>query len=407
MKITNEVAKQIKKDFPIFSHNLGLVYLDNAATSQRPTSVINTVKNFSEKDNANIGRGIYTLAEKAMKRYDQARKVIADFIHAEQDEIIFTRNTTESINLLAYTISEIIPKGKNEIIITEMEHHSNLVPWQELCKRNGWKLNFVKVNPDFTLNIEDFKKKLTDKIAIVSVAYASNVLGTVNPVKEMVKLAKEKGAITIIDAAQAIQHIPVDVKSLDCDFLAFSSHKMLGPNGIGILYGKKQLLEKLPPFNFGGGMIEFVKFDSATWTKLPEKFEAGTQNIAEAIGLAEAIDYTKKIGLDNIKEWEAYLLKYALKRLNEVPGIKIYHPNTGESIPVISFTLGSIHPHDISEILNEKKIAVRAGHCCAMPLMSIINAKNGVCRASLAFYNTLEDIDALVDSLKEAQEKFK
>ncbi len=407
MKITNEIAKQIKKDFPIFSHNLGLVYLDNAATTQKPASVINAVKNFYEKDNANVGRGVYSLANRAMKRYDQTRTVIANFIGANSGEIVFTRNTTESINLLAYVISKIIPKGKDEIVLTEMEHHSNLVPWQELCKRNGFKLKFVKITKDFVLDMKDFNSKLSDKTAIVSIAYASNVLGTINNVKLITRLAREKGAITVIDAAQAIQHIPIDVKHLDCDFLAFSGHKMMGPNGIGVLYGKKELLEKLSPFMFGGGMIEKVTFNDASWAKTPEKFEAGTQNIAGAVGFAEAINYIKKIGIENITGWEAFLLKYALKRLNEVKGIKTYHPNSGEKVPVVSFTLDSIHPHDIAEMLNEKKIAIRAGHCCAMPLMSVIKANGGVCRASFYFYNTLEDIDALVDSLREIQEKFK
>ena len=406
MKINNHLAKQIKNDFPIFRHNLGLVYLDNAATSQRPASVINAVKNFTERDNANIGRGVYSLAERAMKKYGDARKVVADFINVDANEIIFTKNTTESLNLLAYTLPAILPKNKNEIFLTEMEHHSNLVPWQQLAKRNGFKLKFIKIKPDFTLDIDDLKSKLTDKTAIAAVTHVSNVLGTINPINEIVKLAKSKGAITVIDAAQAIQHLKIDVKEFDCDFLAFSGHKVLGPNGIGVLFGRKELLEKLPPFNFGGGMIETVDFQNSTWTKIPEKFEAGTQNIAEAVGLAESLNYIKKIGLENIREWEHFLLKYALKRIKEVPGIKIYNPGAGSSVSIVSFNLPGIHPHDVAELLNEKKIAIRAGHCCAIPLMEILKTKGGVCRASFSLYNTLEDIDLLVDALKEIQKRF-
>ena len=407
MELNNTIVKTLKNDFPIFRHNLGLVYLDNAATSQKPTSVLNAVKEFSERDNANVGRGVYSLALRAEKKYNQSRIFVANFIGADSDEIIFTKNTTESINLLAYTLSSILPKGKNEILLTEMEHHSNLVPWQQMAKRNGFKLKVVKIKPDYTLDLEDAKKKLTDKTAILAFAHVSNVLGTINPVREIINLAKAKGAITVIDAAQAIQHLPVDVKELGCDFLAFSGHKVLGPNGIGVLYGKKELLEKLEPFNFGGGMIETVGFEDSTWKSIPEKFEAGTQNIAGAIGLAESLSYMKKIGPENIIEWEKKLMSYSLKRLNEIKGIKIYNSGTDSSVSLVSFNLPGIHPHDAAELLNEKKIAIRAGHMCAMPLMERLGVKGGVCRASLSFYNTLEDIDALVDSLKEIQEKFK
>jgi cysteine desulfurase/selenocysteine lyase len=405
MEINNKIAKKLKEDFPIFKHNLGLIYLDNAATSQRPSVVINAVKDFAERDNANVGRGVYTLAERAMKKYGQARAAIANFIGSDSEEIIFTRNTTESINILAYTLPSIIPKGKNEILISEMEHHSNIVPWQQLAKKQGFKLKYVKVDSNFTLDMNDFNSKLSNKTAIVSICHVSNVLGTLNPIKEITKLAKSKGAITIIDAAQSLQHIPINVKEINCDFLVFSGHKVLGPNGVGILFGKKELLEKLPPFNFGGGMISKVTKEYAEWAKIPEKFEAGTQNIAEAIGLAQSFGYLNKIGLEEIANWEKKLTSYALSRLNEVPKIIIYHPKNNNT-PIISFNLPGIHPHDVAGLLNEKKIAIRAGHCCAMPLMEIIKAKGGVCRASFSFYNTLEDIDLLVDSLKEIKEKF-
>ncbi len=406
MKLDNNIAKILKEDFPIFKHNLGLVYLDNAATSQKPKQVIDSILNFYEKDNANVGRGVYSLSARATKRYEDARKVVANFIKAEQKEIIFTKNTTESLNLLSYVLSSILPQGKNEILLTEMEHHSNLVPWQQLAKRNNMKLQFIKITKDFTLDMNDLAKKLTDKTAIFAFTYASNVLGTINDVKLLNKLAKSKGAITIIDAAQAIQHLSINVKEIGCDFLAFSSHKMLGPNGIGILFGKKELLEKLPPFNTGGGMIESVSVDSSTWQNTPEKFEAGTQNIAGAVGLAAAIDYIKKVGIENIKEWENQLLKYTLKRLNEVSNIKIYSSGLDKSVSLISFNLPGIHPHDVASLLDQKKIAIRAGHMCVMPLMSALGVKGGVCRVSLAFYNTFEDIDVLVDSLKEIQERF-
>ncbi len=406
MELNNNAAKSLKNDFPIFRHNLGLIYLDNAATSQKPASVINTVKEFSERDNANVGRGVYSLAERAIKKYNQARTVVADFIGADSDEIVFTKNTTESLNLLAYTLQSILPKEKNEILLTEMEHHSNLIPWQQLAKRSNMKLVFVKVKSDFTLDMNDLKNKLTDKTAIIAFTHVSNVLGIVNPVNEIINLAKSRGAITVIDAAQAIQHLSINVKELGCDFLAFSGHKVLGPNGIGVLFGRKDLLKKIEPFNFGGGMIEAVNFKDSSWKETPEKFEAGTQNIAGAVGLAESLNYIKKIGIKNIEKWENYLLKYALKRLNEVPGIKIYNPGADSSVSLVSFSLLGIHPHDVAELLNEKKIAIRAGHMCTMPLMEILGVQGGVCRASFSFYNTLEDIDVLVDSLKEIQKRF-
>ncbi len=407
MKINNQTAKKLKEDFPIFGHNLGLVYLDNASTSQKPKQVLQTLTNFYERDNANVGRGVYSLAARAMEKYNQARKVVAGFINAHPEEIIFTKNTTESINLLSYTLQSLIPRDKNEILLTEMEHHSNLIPWQQMAKRLGLKLKFVKITKDFVLDMNDLNQKLTNKTAVFAFAYASNVLGTINDVKILSRLAKEKGAITVIDAAQSIQHIPINVKEIGCDFLAFSSHKMLGPNGIGVLYGRKELLEKMPPFNFGGGMIETVSWQDSTWQNPPEKFEAGTQNIAGAVGLAAAIDYMKSIEIENIKQWENQLLKYTLKRLNEVKDIIIYNSDFNNKASIISFNIKGIHPHDVAELLNEKKIAIRAGHMCAMPLMSELNAKSGVCRASLAFYNTFEDIDALVDALKEIQEKFR
>jgi len=406
MKINNKIAKKLRKDFPIFKNNKGMIYLDNAATSQRPKQVIKAVTDFYEKDNANVGRGLNTLAEKAMADYDNARRIIANFINADTKEIIFTRNTTESLNLLSYTLSLIIPKKKNEIVLTEMEHHSNLVPWQQLAKRNKMKLKIIRIKEDFTLDMKDLKDKLTDKTAIISVTHVSNVLGTINPINEIIKLGKNHGAITIIDAAQSISNIKIDVKKLDCDFLAFSSHKMLGPTGIGVLYGKKEILEKMPPFNFGGGMIKRVEWGSAEWADIPEKFEAGTQNIAEAIGLGEAIKYLEKIGLENIADWEKQLTNYALEKLKEIPGIKIYNPGADKSAGIISFSLGKIHPHDVSALLDEKGIVIRAGHCCAMPLMKKLGIPQGVSRISFSIFNTFEEIDNITEALKKIQKRF-
>ena len=406
MKINNKIAKKLRKDFPIFKNNKGMIYLDNAATSQRPKQVIKAMTDFYEKDNANIGRGLYTLAEKAMADYDNARKTIANFINADIEEIIFTRNTTESLNLLSYTLSSIIPKEKDEIVLTEMEHHSNLVPWQQLAKRNKMKLKIIRIKEDFTLDMKDLKDKLTDKTAIISVTHVSNILGTINPINEIVKLGKNHGAITIIDAAQSISNIKIDVKKLDCDFLAFSSHKMLGPTGIGVLYGKKEILEKMPPFNFGGGMIKRVEWGSAEWADIPEKFEAGTQNIAEAIGLGKAIKYLEKIGLENIADWEKQLTQYTLEKLKEIPGIKIYNPGADKSAGIISFNLGKIHPHDVSALLDEKGILIRAGHCCAMPLMKKLGIPQGVSRISFSIFNTFEEIDNITEALKKIQKRF-
>ena len=405
MKINNNIAKKLKKDFPIFKNSQGLVYLDNAATSQRPKQVIKAVIGFYEKENANPGRGIHTLAEKAMIRYNEARKIVSNFVGADSKEIVFTRNATESLNLLSYTLLSIIPKGKNEILLTEMEHHSNLVPWQQMAKRSGMVLKFVKIKEDFTLDLEDAKRKITEKTAVFAFTAVSNVLGTVNPMKELTKIAKQKGALVIIDGAQAVSHIKVNVKDIGCDFFAFSSHKMLGPGGIGVLYGRKELLEKMRPFNFGGGMIKNVGFDSTEFANIPEKFEAGTQHIADAVGLAEAIKYLEKIGMKNVSEWEKKLTEYAYSKLSTIEGVKIYSFKNSSSI--VSFTLEGVHGHDIAELLNRDKIAIRAGHQCAMPLMNVLGVKGGVCRISFSFYNTFEDVDKLIKSLKKVKEKFK
>jgi|TARA_Y100000310_G_scaffold70252_1_gene65836 cysteine desulfurase/selenocysteine lyase len=402
--INNQIAKKLKNDFPIFSNNHDLIFLDNASTTQKPKQVINAIKEFYETSNANIHRGVYKLSQKATEKYENSKKIVAKFINASSEEIIFTKGTTEGINSLAYTLHSILPKEKNEIVLTEMEHHSNLIPWQQLAERKKMKLKFIKMKDDFTLDIEDAKRKITDKTAVLSIVHISNSLGTINPIKELIKIAKKKNVLTIIDAAQSIPHMKVDVKNLDCDFLVFSGHKMLGPLGIGVLYGKKDLLEKLEPFNFGGSMIKYVSFEDAKWNVSPEKFEAGTQNIVGAVGLAEAIRYIEKIGIENIEKWEHELMKYILKEIKKIKGIEIYNSEKNTA-GILSFNLKNIHPHDIASLLDDHEIAIRAGHHCTMPLMKKLGI-SGTARISFYFYNTHEDIDKLIKALNKINKKF-
>ncbi len=403
MKLNNQIVKELKKDFPIFDNYKNLVYLDNGATTQKPRQVIEKIKEFYESFNANIHRGLYELSERATEEYKRAREIVAKFINAKTDEIIFTKSTTDSINSLAYCIVSIIPKEKNEIVLTEMEHHSNLIPWQEFAKRLGFKLRFIRVKDDFTLDLEDARTLISEKTAIISLTHISNSLGIINPIKEISRIAKEKNALVVVDAAQSIGHMKVDVKDLGCDFLAFSGHKMLAPFGIGVLYGKRELLEKMNPFNFGGGMINSVSFEDASWAEIPEKFEAGTQNIAGAIALAEAIKYLEKIGMENIELWERELVNYLYEKIKNLDFIEIYNknPKTG----ILSINVKGIHPHDVSSLLDDYDIAVRAGHHCNMPLMKRLRL-HGTIRISLYFYNTFEDIDKLVEGIKKVEEKF-
>lgn len=402
----NKMKMNVKGDFPIFKTHLGLVYLDSAATSQKPRQVIETIKKFYEFENANIHRGIYTLSEVATEKYEEARKKTSDFINASSEEIVFTRNTTESINLLSYTIKRIIPENKNEILLSEMEHHSNLIPWQQFAKRHNFKLKFIPIKKNYELDYEKAEELINDKTALVSLTHVSNVLGTVNDIKFLIKLAKEKKVLTIIDAAQSVPHMKIDVKDLDCDFLAFSGHKMYGPLGVGILYGKRELLKKLPPFLYGGGMITEVSYENASFKETPEKFEAGTQNIVGTVALADAIKYIEKVGLENIENYEKELLEYTLEKLESLDNLIIYNPGKDKSISVISFNIKDIHPHDVASILNEGNIAIRAGHHCCMPLMKKLGI-SGTCRISLSIYNTKEDIDRLINGLKKVQEVFR
>ena len=405
------MKNKFKKDFPIFKNLPKLVYLDSAATSQRPKIVVDALKNFYEKENANIHRGIYTLSEDATKNYELVRKKIANFINSNADEIIFTKNATEGFNLLANTIKELISKDKNEIVLTDMEHHSNLLPWQNFAKKYKFKLKFIPLTKNYELDYDKAKELINKKTAMISFTFVSNVLGTINDAQKLISLANTQKAMTIIDASQAIQHFKINVKKLNCDFLVFSSHKMMGPTGVGVLYGKKKLLEKMPPFLVGGGTIDSVDYENAVYLNHPRKFEAGTQNFADVIALGNSIDYLKQIGFDKIQKHESELFEYALEKMQKIKDIKIYNPGKNKSAPVISFNLQDIHPHDIAHILNDYNIAIRAGHHCCMPLIKKLGILgtckvSGVCRASLSIYNTKEDIDKLITALKKTQEIF-
>ena len=404
-----DLAKKTRPDFPILSrkvHEKPLVYLDSAATTQKPKQVIEAMNFYYKNYNANVHRGIHKLSEEASLMYEGAHRKVAEFIGASGiEEIIFTKNTTESINLLAYTLTKNLKPG-DEIIISQMEHHSNFVPWQQIAKDRKLTLKFIEIDSEGKLKLDSLKKLLTNKTKIVSITHVSNVLGTINPIKEMARLAHEKGALFVVDGAQSVPHMPINVRDLDCDFFAFSGHKMLGPTGIGVLYGKKHLLEKLPPFLTGGGTIREVRFDDSTWEKLPWKFEAGTPPIAEAAGLAAAIDYLQSIGMEKIRSHEIELTKYALKKMATVPGIVVYGPKKAEDRGgVISFNLGSIHSHDLSTLLDHEGIAIRGGHHCAMPLMSVLGI-NDTSRASFYIYNTKNEIDHFIEVLKKCADLF-
>ena len=403
MSIMFDVGK-LRNDFPILQIQVNdkpLVYLDNAATTQKPKKVLKAIKKYYETTNANIHRGVYKLSEDATKLYEDAHDVVGKFINASGEEIVFTRNATESLNLLAYSLCSSLNAG-DEILLTQMEHHSNIVPWQQLAKQRGLKVKFAEINKDGTLNVESFKSLLNTKTKIVSVTHVSNFLGTINPVEELSKLAHSVNAIFIVDASQSVPHMPVDVKKIGCDFAAFSGHKMCGPTGIGVLYGKKELLEKLPPFLFGGDMIKEVTFKDSKWNALPWKFEAGTPHIAGGIALAEAVKYLRKIGMDNIQKHEQELTKYALQRLGEIPNTIIYGPSAEKRSGIISFNVGQVHPHDVAAFVDRFGVAIRGGHHCAMPLAKLLNV-TGTARASFYFYNTKEEIDVLVDALKKVQ----
>src|SRR6266700_2531552 len=403
-------AADIRKDFPILSrqvHGKPLVYLDSASSSQKPRAVIESMTTYYEMYHANVHRGVYEISEEATARMEKARVKTAHFINAHRSkQVIFTRNTTESINLVAYSWGNTNITAGDLIVLTEMEHHSNLVPWQLLAQRTGARLEFVPVTDEGLLNLDVYEQLLQQQPKLVAFTHMSNVLGTINPAQEMITQAHVVGAIVLLDAAQSVPHLHVDVQALDIDFLCFSSHKMLGPTGIGVLYGKRDLLEAMPPFMGGGDMIRKVGLRASTWNDLPWKFEAGTPAIAEAIGLGAAVDYLKALGMENVLQHEQELTHYAMEQLQSVPGLTIYGPEAARRGGVISFTLGDIHPHDLASILDQQVgVAVRAGHHCAQPLMERFGL-SATARASFYVYTIREDIDALVQGLRKALQIF-
>lgn len=400
--------EKIRNDFPILKqliHNKPLCYLDNAASTQKPQIVIDTINNFYSTTNSNIHRGVHYLSEKSTQAFENARIKVKDFINAKSEkEIIFTSGTTASINLVAQSFGRKYLNEDDEIIVTTMEHHSNIVPWQLLCDEKNANLKVVKINDIGELLLDSLNDLISEKTKLISVMHVSNTLGTINPIKEIIKIAHQNNVPVLLDAAQSIQHIEIDVQELDCDFLAFSGHKIYGPTGIGILYGKENLLDEMPPFMGGGDMISKVTFEETTFNELPFKFEAGTSNIAGAIGLGAAIDYVKSIGIENIKEYETNLLNAATDAVKEIPGIKIIG-NAKEKTSVLSFVIDNIHPHDIGTFLDFEGVAIRTGHHCTQPLMDFFKIP-ATSRASFAFYNTLEEVEQLTIALKKTIEVF-
>ncbi len=386
----------IKSQFPILNKKINgktLVYLDNASTTQKPKSVIDAIKFYYENFNANIHRGIYSLSEIATSEYEKTRQLTANFINAKSsEEIIFTRNTTESINLIAYTWGERNIKKNDEIIVSALEHHSNLIPWQELTRRKNAKLKIIPLNNNLTLDINAYKKLLTNKTKLVAITAMSNVLGTITPLKELINLAHQQNALILVDGAQSAGHIETNVQKIDCDFFIFSSHKMLGPTGVGVLYAKKKILLSMPPFLFGGDMIKKVTQFSSTFSDLPWKFEAGTPNIADVIAFSKALEFIQKIGIKNIQKHENDLLKYAIKVFSKYKEITLFLPPLSRMGGILSFTIKGIHPHDIAQILSDEGICIRAGHHCAQPLMEKLKVSS-TARISFYTYNTKQDID--------------
>ncbi|GER73164.1 cysteine desulfurase [Weizmannia acidilactici] len=402
--------KEVRRQFPILDQEVNghpLVYLDSAATSQKPLRVIEAVNQYYREYNSNVHRGVHTLGTKATDRYEGAREKVRKFIGAEStEEVVFTKGTTAGLNLVAHSFGNDHVQEGDEIVITYMEHHSNLIPWQQLAKRKGAVLKYMPMQEDGTLRLEDVQKTITDQTKMVAVALISNVLGTINPVREIAKIAHSHGAYMVVDAAQGAPHLKIDVKDLECDFLAFSSHKMCGPTGVGVLYGKKALLENMEPLEYGGEMIDFVGLYDSTWKELPWKFEGGTPIIAGAIGLGEAIDFLEEIGLDAIQAYEHNLSAYALDQLSKVEGITVYGPKKADQrAGLVTFNLKDVHPHDVATVLDAEGIAIRAGHHCAQPLMKWLNV-SATARASFYLYNTKEDIDKLVAGIVKAKEYF-
>jgi cysteine desulfurase / selenocysteine lyase len=402
---------QVRKDFPILAveahPGVPLVYLDSAASSQKPTAVIEAMNEYYRGYNANVHRGIHRLSEDATNAYEGARQRIADFINAPSaEQVIYTRNATEAFNLVAATWGRANLKPGDEILLTEMEHHANIVPWQMVAEQTGATVRYIPFTVDGRLDLSDLDNLLTERTKLLAFTAVSNVFGTINPVSQLVRAAQAVGAVTMIDAAQAVPHMAVDVQAWDCDFMAFSGHKMCGPTGIGILYGKRALLEAMPPYMGGGDMIRRVTLAGSTWNDLPWKFEAGTPSIAEGIGLGAAVDYLSRLGMDNIHAHEQFLTHYALESLSEIPGLKLWGPSASEKAGVATFTLARVHPHDIAEILDKDGIAIRAGHHCAMPLHHKLGL-SATARASFYLHTTTEEIDKLVASLHKVRQIFR
>ncbi len=397
----------IRRHFPILDQEVNghpLVYLDSAATSQKPVSVIETLDQYYRGYNSNVHRGVHTLGTRATDAYEGAREKVRRFIGAPTTEsVIFTRGTTAAINTISHSYGRMNVKEGDEIVLTPMEHHANLIPWQQVAKATGGVLKYIPMQPDGTLRLEDVRDTITDKTKIVAVTHVSNVLGTINPIKEIIEIAHQHNAVTVIDGAQAVPHVSVDVTELDADFYAFSGHKMLGPTGIGVLYGKKELLEGMEPLETGGEMIDFVDYYDATWKELPWKFEAGTPIIGGAIGLGAAIDFLNEIGMDTIHAQEQDLADYAMDKMSAMDDIEIFGPR--ERAGLVTFNLKDVHPHDVATVLDSEGIAVRAGHHCAQPLMKHLGV-SATARASFYVYNTREDIDALVGGLMKTKEYF-
>jgi cysteine desulfurase/selenocysteine lyase len=406
----------VRKDFPIFERTIRdgkrLVYLDSGATSQKPWAVINAESDFYSKHNAAVHRGAHQLAEEATDAYEGARAIVAEFLGAQDNEIIFTKSATESINAVAYAMGNAEPGNRfaltasDSIVVTEMEHHANLIPWQQLAKRTGAQLKWFKVNQDSRLDLSNIDQVITANTKVVALTHQSNVLGTINPLDAIVKRAHEVGAVVVLDACQSVPHMRVNVAELDVDFLAFSGHKSVGPTGVGILWGKSELLSELPPFLTGGSMVTSVTMESATWADAPQKFEAGVPNMAQAVGLGAALNYLSNIGMDAIAEHERSLTGYALEKLLQIPGLRIVGPQDNvDRGAALSFTIKDIHPHDVGQYVDSQGIAVRTGHHCAWPLTKIMNVP-ATTRASFYLYNDEQDVDALVQALLGAQKYF-
>ena len=396
-----EVLNKIRDEFPILDQKINgedLIYLDNAASTQKPKSVINAIKDYYENDHSNVHRGVHTLSVRATEAYENARVKVAEFLNSPNvHQIIFTKGTTDSINLIASSVTNLVQKD-DEILITSMEHHSNIVPWQELCKRTGAVLKVIPINKNGELLIDEYANMISSRTKIISIVHLSNTLGTINPVEDIIEIAKSHDVITVIDGAQAAGHLPIDVQKLDCDFYLFSGHKIFGPTGIGVLYGKENILNEIDPYQFGGEMILKVTFEETTYNDLPHKFEAGTPNIAGAVGIGASIDFINGLDRDLTHEHEMSLHDYALEKLEEIEGVQIIG-NASDKSAIISFVIDGLHPHDIGTIINQKGIAVRTGHHCTMPLMDFYSLP-GTVRASFSIYNNHSEVDKLIDAIK-------